>query len=391
MNNPDRFSVLLVVEPGIDGVFRYVESLARFLIRQPQVELHFAYSSKRGSAPLDQLVGELQEQGAKVLDLRVSNSPGPADISALLRLWRFTKMVKPDVIHAHSSKAGVLARALAFAGVRARYFYTPNAYFQMYGPESPQRWLFHAIERVLGQVGATINVSASEAAFAREQLRLPQDRQVIVAQGVNGKRFCPARDSAEKRHLRARFDLPKDALLLGTVARFSRQKDPLTLYRALAIAMEKLPHLHFAHLGRGELVPEVEAFTQTWPASLRDRLHRHPSHKQPEEFYRVLDGLTLASLYEGFALAGLEAATTNLPVILSECPGNIDLNNRGLDRLYWVKPENPTELADAIVQWANDTATASCNHRQVALREFSDQALFNKMLDLYQSAPRQNT
>lgn len=386
MKNPDRLSVLLVVEPGVDGVFRYVESLARFLIRQPLVEVNLAYSSKRGCAALDQLVADLQDQGARTLDLRVSNSPGPADISALMRLWQFIKLVKPDVIHAHSSKAGALARSLAFAGVHARYFYTPHAYFQMNGPKSRKRWLFHTIERVFGRVGTSINISASEAVFARDELHIPKERQALVPQGVSGDRFRPPDNPEEKRSLRARFKLPEEGLVLGTVARFSQQKDPVTLYRALAIALEKLPQLHFAHLGQGDLVPEVDALTQTWPSSLRDRIHRHPSHNQPEEFYRALDGFTLVSLYEGFALAGLEAAMTNLPLIISDCPGNVDLDHHGFNRLYWVKPENPSELADAILRWADDMASASCNHREIALQEFSDRALFNKMLNLYQSA-----
>ncbi|HEY5892029.1 MAG TPA: glycosyltransferase [Chthoniobacterales bacterium] len=385
MKNPDRLSVLLVVEPGVDGVFRYVESLARFLIQQPGVELSLAYSSIRGCPALDQLVADLQAQGARTLDLRVSNSPGPADVSALIRLRQLIQTVKPDVIHAHSSKAGALVRSLAFAGVRARYFYTPHAYFQMNGPASPKRRLFHAIERVFGRVGTSINISASEAAFARDELHIPKEQQVYVPQGVSGERFRPPHNNEEKLGLRSRFNLPADALILGTVARFSRQKDPLTLYRALATALEKVPNLHFAHLGQGELVPEVDALTQTWPAPLRERIHRHPSHNRPEEFYRALDGFSLVSLYEGFALAGLEAAMTNLPLVISNCPGNVDLDNHGFDRLYWVSPENPAELADVIVRWANDAATASCNHREVALREFSDQALFNKMLNLYQS------
>jgi glycosyltransferase involved in cell wall biosynthesis len=386
MKTADKFSVLLVVEPGVDGVFRYVESLVHYLVKNPYVNMHLAYSSNRGSAPLDHLVDELQGKGVQTFDLRVGNSPGPADLSALLRLWQFAKIVKPDVIHAHSSKAGVLARSLAMFGVDSHFFYTPHAYFQMNGPKSPKRWAYHAIERIFSKVGTSINISPSEAAFARKELHVPATRQALVPPGVNGERFQPPRDADEKRELRGLFGLPENVLLAGTVARYSEQKDPLTLYRALRIAFEKLPGLHFAHLGRGDLLPEVDAVLETWPEELRQRIHRTASHDRPEEFYRVLDCFVLDSLYEGFALAALEATMSNLPLILSICPGNVDLQDRGLDSIFWVKPQNPEVLAEALVQWAGRHEEANCNHREVAIEKFSERALFHKMMNLYQTA-----
>ena len=126
---------------------------------------------------------------------------------------------------------------------------------------------------------------------------------------------------------------PEDALVLGTVARYSAQKEPLVLYRALLKALDRLPALHFAHLGAGELSADVDAILEDAPASLRDRIHRTHRLEDTAAFYQTLDGFVLASRYEGLALSALEAASTGLPMILSRCPGNEEFLNTGMNRI----------------------------------------------------------
>ena len=128
---PGQRRVMLVFEPGVDGVFRYVEGLARQLVERPEIALQVAYSSLRGSAGLDETVAFLRARSVPILDLRVNNMPAPGDLRAIVQLLRFVRAEKPDVIHAHSSKAGVLVRTLALLGVKAKLLYAPHGYYQM--------------------------------------------------------------------------------------------------------------------------------------------------------------------------------------------------------------------------------------------------------------------
>lgn len=83
---------------------------------------------------LYEFVERVRGWGSETLDLRVGNAPGPADARPSWRLRALAWAVQPGIIHAHSSKTGVLALSLPWLGVRARYFYTPHAYHQMHGP-----------------------------------------------------------------------------------------------------------------------------------------------------------------------------------------------------------------------------------------------------------------
>ena len=384
MNRPgeQRLRVLLVVEPGVDGVFRHVEQLSRFLLARPDVETHLAYSSVRGSPELHALVRLFERHDARTLDLRTSNAPRAGDLWAFVQLRRLAAAVQPDVIHAHSSKAGVLARALAWTGIRARYFYTPNAYYQMYGPLDLKKRFFMAVERWFARTGTTLHVSRSEADYGRRMLGLLPEKQRSIPSGVDCERFRPATDPAEKAALRSRFGLPPEAWVLGTVARYSDQKDPLTLYRAVLELLSSMPGVYFAHAGKGELVPAVTELLRAAPPTVRARILQLESCDDLPGFYRMLDVFVLPSRYEGFALALLEAVASGLALILSDCPGNTDLKGLGLDDLLWTVPGDVAGLAAQMRARVLRGPCAS-NHRQTALKHFQRDVGYREVLRLY--------
>src|SRR5947208_5201592 len=109
--------ILQVVEPGVDGVFRHVEGLTRFLLARG-VGVSLAYSDARGSEGLRRLIAEVESNGGETLNLAVGSWPSPKDLVAALKLHRLIAELEPDVLHAHSSKAGGLLR-LPFVATRA--------------------------------------------------------------------------------------------------------------------------------------------------------------------------------------------------------------------------------------------------------------------------------
>src|SRR5208283_2941814 len=100
---PKKLRILLVVEPGLDGVFRHVEGLVGYLLKQ-DVSIHIAYSSRRCGAAMLQLVDRVRAAGGEAVDLRVTNNPELRDAAALLRLVLLMRRIRPDIVHMHSSK-----------------------------------------------------------------------------------------------------------------------------------------------------------------------------------------------------------------------------------------------------------------------------------------------
>src|SRR4051812_23991524 len=96
-----RLRVLLITEPGVDGVFRHVEGLAEYLLAQGH-GVDLAFSARRSGPDLARLHARIAAAGGVPLDLNVGNWPGPADVPALVRLQALVYRRRPDVIHAHS-------------------------------------------------------------------------------------------------------------------------------------------------------------------------------------------------------------------------------------------------------------------------------------------------
>jgi glycosyltransferase involved in cell wall biosynthesis len=371
--------VLVVSEPGVDGVFRYVETLCHFLIDQG-IEVHLAYSDRRGSDRLPKLVAWVEEHGGRTLNLHTSNRPAFSDWDAFRSLYKLARAVKPDVIHSHSSKAGFLARTLRFFGIKSVQFYHPHAYVGMRPVPGRLDSVYNLIEGVLGRTAYTIVVSADEEAFACQRLKIPTARVFLRKNGVDTDVFSPV-PSEEKLRLRETLGLPAHQPILGFIGRSSAQKDPLTLYQAFARVAAEKP-LSLFHVGQGELDSQLDFLVDRLGLGLR--VFRRPYMSVPVDFYRVVDGFILTSRYEGFSLAVLEAVSANLPMILSEAPGNVDLLTQPLSHLWKASPGDVEGFSRCIANWHERLqAPEPVNHRQIARSQFDYRKRLGAVLDLY--------
>ena len=371
--------VLVVSEPGVDGVFRYVETLCHFLINRG-VEVHLAYSDRRGSDRLPKLVSWVEEHGGQTLNLCTSNRPAPSDWGAFRSLLKLARRVKPDIIHSHSSKAGFLARTLRFFGIKAVQFYHPHAYVGMRPVPGRLDFAYNMIESALGRTAYTITVSADEKAFACRRLKIPEARVFLRKNGVDTDLFAPA-SPEEKLWLRKSLGLPLHQPILGFIGRSSAQKDPLTLYRAFArVAAEK--SISLFHVGQGELDSQLDFLVEQ--LGIGNCVFRRPYMSAPLDFYRAVDGFILTSRYEGFSLAVLEAASANLPMILSEAPGNIDLLSQPLSHLWKAQPGDVEGFSRCIASWHDGLqAPSPVNHRDLARSEFDYRKRLGAIVELY--------
>ncbi len=374
--------ILQVVEPGKDGVFRHVEGLVDYLLKQGHV-VNFAYSDVRGSDRLYKLVDQVKESGGGVLNLKISNAPHLADVPAYLRFRQFVQKTKSQVGHAHSSKAGMLLRT-SLLQRNLPMFYTPNAYYGMAGRGGVSEKVFNLAETVLGRVGTTINVSTDEAEFGQRVLGLDPRKQVVINNAVDTHLFRPGLEE-ERLAWRKERNLPADAIVLGTLGRTSYQKDPITLYRAFHRAARDNPKLYLAHVGVGELYEECTQLINE--LNLTDRIIRINYIAAPATFYSILDAFILSSRYEGLSFAVLEALSSGLPLILTDVPGNRDFLNLGLSHA-WSSPAGDHEaLAGAMTQWINDISKKRpCNHREIAENRFSFDFCYGKIVDLFEKS-----
>ncbi|MEM6884741.1 MAG: glycosyltransferase family 4 protein [Verrucomicrobiota bacterium] len=375
------YKLLIVSEPGVDGVFRHVEGLIRYL-QSKGWKIFWAYSSVRKSAAMTRLAEEVKANGGGVLDLGVSNSPSFRDIGAYVSLWRFCCSNRVKWIHAHSSKAGLLARLIPFK----RHIYTPHAYYGMGRTGGLMCRLSNLAEAVLGRIGKTISVSQDEKDFAARQLHIPETYLLTIPNAVDFLKFKPASDSEHKRLLRQEIEIDTNAWVVGSIGRICYQKDTLTLVKGFNGLCREFPQESFVLLLVGSGSPEEEAALAEAVSDLPEnaRCIRKAYRDNPEVYYQVMDAFALTSRYEGLPITALEALATDLPCIFTRVPG---LNCFGPDGyqfngIFYGLSGDEGSISKAFIDNYLDRMQ-SFNHRNTAKELFSIDQVYGEIESEY--------
>jgi glycosyltransferase involved in cell wall biosynthesis len=379
--------LLMISEPGIDGVFSIVNSIIRqILANHPEITVDLAYSSCRSGEGLRELIREMENHGGKTIDLKVGNAPSPADFSAMAQLLRFTRERGHQLVHAHSSKAGALARIarLITPSSFPPVLYTPHAYYGMARLGGAKERVFDFIESVLGRLETTVCTSQDERRFAIDVLHLPASRVYVIDNGIDTDLFSPA-DRQGKSDARAALSLPSSGKLLVTIGRDSMQKNYAPLYAALNTLLPE-SSWSFGHAGAGSV-----GLRNTLLPQARKHCFAFEYLSTIPQFLKAADGFIMTSRYEGLSLAMLSALSTGLPMMLTDAPGFRFLKGIGFDQITWLPdPENTPYLGESIREalqtWSEQPSETLLSERELVCRHFSQPVQIEKLITLYEKS-----
>lgn len=264
-----------------------------------------------------------------------------SDIHALNELKKLIKLIKPDIIHLHSSKAGFLGRILSWRFPGIRFFFTPHCYsFLMSDKSWRMRKLYWFAEWLLSQSRSTIVAcSKSEYRYAR---RLSWFRKPILVE--NGMR-----DHA-KLHLRSM----RSPIIIG-VGRLVAQKNPRLFVEVVAQVKRNHPDVRAVWVGDGPLRKECESYSQELQAGI-DYIGALPFNEVFEEMSKAAVYVQ-TSKWEGLPFTVIEAFSCGLPVVASDIESHRDL----------IKTNENGFLASHVEQYANALSELLANDRK---REF---------------------
>lgn len=309
-------------------VFTVPESLA-FVRGQPAFMRARGHRLSFVTSPGAALEAFGAREGVDVHALAMSRRISPADdLVCLARLVRLLRELRPDIVHAHTPKGGLLGMmAATLAGVRARIYHMRG--LPMMTARGTQRALLASTERVSCALATRVlAVSGSLREVAIEERLTRADHIEVLAggsgNGVDSDRFDPERVGADARAaLRGRLGIPRDAVVIGFVGRLVGDKGVVELTDAYGALRARHPALHMLVAGPFEARDAV-------PAATREALERDPTvHlldfvEDTAPLYAAMDVLALPTYREGFPNVPLEAASMRVPVVATRVPGCVD-------------------------------------------------------------------
>ena len=313
-------SVLHVSQPVDGGVARSVSDLV-----SDQVSRGWRVAVASPAGPLALRITEVR---AEHLAWRAGRAPGPASILEAGSLSRIVKRAAPDLVHLHSSKAGLAGR-LAIRGNRPTLF-------------QPHAWSFYALGGPLGRTAlawerfaarwVTAIVCVSEGERADGEAAGIRANWRVVPNGVDLDVFV-----VEDREA-ARNELGLDSRPLAVaVGRLSRQKGMDVLLAAWPEIERRVPDAQLVVIGSGP--EEDELRRRAGSARLLGARDDVPS------WLAAADVLVVPSRWEGLAYVVLEAMAAGRSVVATDVAGMREaLGDTGV----LVPPEDPAALAVAV-------------------------------------------
>ena len=249
------------------------------------------------------------------------------DIAAFFELRRLIKGEAPDVVHTHSSKAGILGRlAAAAAGVPA-VVHT----FHGFGFHPRQNFLKRAfyvlLERVCaGLSDALVFVSRSNMETARAAGIGAPAKYRLIRSGVKLSSY-PAR--IDRNAVRAALGLAPDSLVVLSIGNAKPQKNPGHFIEAAARLASARPAARFVFVGGGEELDSLRARARG--LGLEKTCLFTGWREDSPELLAAADVFVLTSLWEGLPRALVEALRTGLPAVCYATDGVTDILKEGVN------------------------------------------------------------
>lgn len=291
------------------------------------------------------------------------------DVKALKEVVQLLHRVKPDLIHCHTSKAGIVGRAAAkAAGVPA--VFTAHTWSFADGTSRMWKLIGTPSERLAARFTTKIiAVSDSNRDLAIRQRVAPEYKIVTVHNGIpdTGYRAWPERGGVPR---------------IVMVARFAPQKNQQQLLSALAEV--ELPFkLTFVGDGPTRLAAEQLA----GELGLTPRVEFLGVRRDTEQILAASELFVLATNWEGFPITILEAMRAGLPVIATDVDG---VREAVLDgQTGCLVPRGDTQaLREKLILLLSDArlrGKLGAAGRSIYEREFTRPVMLDKIADVYRS------
>ena len=317
------------------------------LLRERQIEVHTISSPAADMADFA-LRHDVVSHG---IEMQRQISPW-RDFRSLWQLVKRLRVVRPEIVHAHTPKAGLLGMiAATLTRVPVKVYHLHGLPLMTAGGFKRRllRWCDKIACRLADQVYC---VSPSLAEIVVQEGICAADRLAVLEQGSIGgidaeDEFNPSRFPADEGlRIRSKLGIPHAAKVVGFVGRIVGDKGVQELLEAWRQLQREFADLHLLIVGPEETADTISDEARTLLAN-DVRIHCVGFQQETAAYYLAMDVLALPTYREGFGLVATEAAAMGRPVVATRIPGCVDAVEEG-ETGTLVRPRDAESLANAL-------------------------------------------
>jgi glycosyltransferase involved in cell wall biosynthesis len=291
----EKIKILHISETFASGVYTYIKQLKNYS-KKNDLKTFIIYSGER-SENKDILENDFSIDTELICIQMTREISLLKDIVSLINIIKEVRRIKPDVIHVHSSKAGVLGRIARIFHSKAKLFYTPHGYsFLREDISNKKKKLYKFVESVISKIfGGTIVACGDQEYEEASKI----GKAVLIRNGVDVNDFKKFEEH-----------IPNEILTIGTSGNIYEPKNP-SFFNELA---SNLPQYKFMWIGDGELKNRLNSEIV--------EISGWKSRDDALELVNNFDVFISTSLWEGLPFNIIEAMAMSKPIISSNIKGN---------------------------------------------------------------------
>ncbi len=305
--------ILLIAEPGSGGVKRNILDIIEN-VEHDTFKLYLVYSKNRADSDyIESLESFCKSYSLNIFEISElqRNISFKKDCISLLKIYNIIKEIKPDVVHCHSSKAGVLGRIAAKFFGKCKIIYTPHSYiFQNPNLSLIKKKFFILLEKILTKycTNMVINVANDEFELAQECKLGDKNKFVVIHNGIKV-------DNNYKRNI-------KNEKSVICITRFDEQKNPYEIIKIAEKIYQKRKDIIFYLVGNGIYYVPIKQYVTEEKI---DNIVLTGYSNDVKKFLLKGRVFLSTSLYESFPYAILEALSYGIPVVCTNVIGNREI------------------------------------------------------------------
>ena len=384
MESERRIRVLLVITRlELGGAQRVVLHTARALDRE-RFEVGLAWGP-----------GDLLDEDAESIDdlelfpiASLLRRIAPIDdLKALSSLRKTKRRFSPDVVHTHSSKAGILGRMAARIEAVPAIVHTVHGFGFTPLQKAPVRFVFKSAEKMLARVtDHFVMVSESDRRRAAEMGMVPRDRSTVIRAGIDLSRFSGHGDGKSARRL---LGVPPDVPLITQIGNFKAQKAPLDFVRVAAAVGKRFPESWFLMVGDGPLRESAKELARS--LEIGDRLVFSGWRDDIPDVLAATTVSVLTSRHEGLPCSVVESLAAGVPVVATAVDGTVEVLRSGVNG-FLAPAGDVAALTDGVRAVLEDPVLRDrlVTSATIGLEEFDRDLMVRREEELYGWIGQQN-
>lgn len=376
---PRKIRVLLVITAfGTGGATNVVFDIASHFNDHSDFDIHLL----TGPIPAGRtdLTNLAHERGipAQIIPSLINHINPMMNLKAVADLRRIMVHGNYDIVHTHSSVAGVVGRLAAFtAGVPVVIHHVHGWAIQANKSRLAQM-LYLSLERFCARFSnRLIVVSRPDIQKGLAHRIGKEDKFTLIYNGIDLEKF---RQPVNDKQMREELGLNPNGKIVGMIGRLDQQKNPLEFIQTAAIVARSCPAIQFLIVGDGPLRPECERLIDE--LNLKEKFFLLGYRNDIPRILSLLTITAMSSLWEGLPLVFIESMSAGKPIVANDVDGASDVVING-ETGFLVTPHQPLEMAERILYLLNNEKL--CNEMGHVARQRSTYFCTHRMVEQIES------